>query len=220
VSISDRPSPGVKAVLSPGAMSTSAAGAAALDPRSHAEAATGPSVGQVGMWVFLATDAMGFAGLLMAYAILRVHADQWPDPQERLAVLQAAVMTGLLVTSSFTMTMTVRAARAGRAGARALWHATTVVLGVAFLGGQALEYLHLASGPHGMGLATDTFAGTFYAVTGYHGLHVLVGLAILVGLFVAPRVRVRSLEVASIFWHFVDLAWIPIFAFVYLLPVS
>jgi heme/copper-type cytochrome/quinol oxidase subunit 3 len=202
-------------------MSTSAASAAnavALEPHPHAGAE--PSAGKVGMWIFLATDAMGFAGLLMAYAILRVHADQWPDAQERLAVLQGAVMTGLLVTSSFTMTMTVRAARAGRAGARALWHAATLVLGVGFLGGQALEYAHLASGPHGMGLATDAFAGTFYAVTGYHGLHVLVGVGVLVGLFVAPRVRVRSLEVASIFWHFVDLAWIPIFAFVYLLPAS
>ncbi|HVU52058.1 MAG TPA: heme-copper oxidase subunit III [Polyangia bacterium] len=198
-------------------MSTSEAGAAALEPHPRPEAGAGPSVGQIGMWVFLATDAMGFAGLLIAYAVLRVHADQWPDPQERLAVLQAAAMTGLLVTSSFTMTMTVRAARAGRAGGRALWHAATLVLGAAFLGGQALEYARLA---RGMGLATDTFASTFYAVTGYHGLHVLVGLAILAGLFVAPRVRVRSLEVASIFWHFVDLAWIPIFAFVYLLPVS
>jgi heme/copper-type cytochrome/quinol oxidase subunit 3 len=199
-------------------MSTSAAGAAALEP--HGEASAEPTVGKIGMWVFLATDAMGFAGLLIAYAVLRVHADQWPDPQERLAVLQAAVMTGLLVTSSFTLSMAVRAARAGRAGARALWHAATIVLGVGFLGGQALEYAHLARGPHGMGLAADTFAGTFYAVTGYHGLHVVVGLVILVGLFVAPRVRVRSLEVASIFWHFVDLAWIPIFSFVYLLPTS
>src|SRR5215467_9173855 len=133
-------------------MSTSAAGAAALEPQPHSDASAGPSVGTVGIWVFLATDAMGFAGLLMAYAILRVHADQWPDAQERLAVLQAAVMTGLLVTSSFTMTMTVRAARAGRASARALWHAATVVLGAAFLAGQALEYAHLARGPHGMGL--------------------------------------------------------------------
>jgi heme/copper-type cytochrome/quinol oxidase subunit 3 len=172
------------------------------------------------MWIFLATDAMGFGGLLMAYALLRVHADQWPDPQERLAVLQAAVMTGLLVTSSFTMTMAVRAARAGRGGARALWHAATIILGAAFLAGQALEYLHLADGPHGIGLSADTFASTFYAITGYHGLHVIAGLAILLGLLLAPRPRTRSLEVAAIFWHFVDLAWIPIFSFIYLLPTS
>jgi cytochrome c oxidase subunit 3 len=172
------------------------------------------------MWMFLATDAMGFAALLIAYAVLRVRADQWPDAQERLAILQAAAMTGMLVTSSFTMTMAVRAARAGRAGARTAWLAATIGLGAAFLGGQAVEYNQLARGPHAMRLTTDLFAGTFYAVTGYHGLHVLVGLLILVGLLVAPRVRARHLEVAAIFWHFVDLAWIPIFTFVYLLPTS
>ena len=197
-------------------MSTPGA-SATLDPAVAAEPASG---GKIGMWIFLATDAMGFAGLLMAYAILRVRADQWPDTQERLAVPQAALMTALLVTSSFTMTMAVRAARAGRAGARTAWHVATIALGGAFLGGQALEYGHLARGPHAMGLGADIFASTFYAVTGYHGLHVLVGLVILLGLLLAPRAGARSLEVASIFWHFVDLAWIPIFSFVYLLPTS
>jgi heme/copper-type cytochrome/quinol oxidase subunit 3 len=201
-------------------MSTPGASAGAIALEPHEGRAAGESKGKVGMWIFLATDAMGFAGLLMAYAILRVHADQWPDPQERLAVLQAAVMTALLVTSSFTLTLAVRAARAGRARARLAWHVATIALGAAFLGGQILEYAHLAGGAHPMGLRADTFAGTFYAVTGYHGLHVLTGLAILVGLLVAPRARASSLEVAAIFWHFVDLAWIPIFSFVYLLPVS
>ena len=192
----------------------SAAGAVGL------ERADAPSTGRVGMWVFLATDTMGFAGLLIAYAVLRVRADQWPDPQEHLAVTQAAIMTGLLVTSSFTMTLAVRAARAGRAGARAAWHAATIVLGTAFLAGQVLEYAHLAGGPQPMRLGPDLFAGTFYAVTGYHGLHVVAGLVILIGLLIAPRARPGSLEVAAIFWHFVDLAWIPIFSFVYLLPTS
>jgi heme/copper-type cytochrome/quinol oxidase subunit 3 len=206
----------------------SAAGAVALEPRGGHAAGAGaggadaaePGAGKIGMWVFLATDAMGFAGLLMAYAILRVHADQWPDPQERLAVPQAALMTALLMTSSFTMTMAVRAAQAGRAGARRAWHAATLGLGAAFLVGQVFEYAHLASGPHAMGLAGDNFAATFYAVTGYHGLHVLVGLLILAGLLARPRGGARSLEVAAIFWHFVDLAWIPIFSFIYLLPTS
>jgi cytochrome c oxidase subunit III len=170
--------------------------------------------------MFLATDAMGFAALLIAYGMLRVHADQWPDAQERLDVLQAAVMTGALVTSSFTMTLAVRAARAGREGARAAWLTLTVLLGAAFLAGQLSEYRHLTTGPHPMSPATDVFAGTFYAVTGYHGLHVLAGVVILAGLLIAGRGRARALEVASIFWHFVDLAWIPIFSFVYLLPLT
>jgi cytochrome c oxidase subunit 3 len=203
-------------MTTPGA---SVASPAALEPLGEVAVERAPA-GKIGMWLFLATDAMGFAGLLIAYAVLRVHADQWPDAQERLNVIQAAVMTAMLVSSSFTMTMAVRAARAGRTGARAAWHAATIVLGVAFLGGQVVEYGHLASGPRPMGLGTDVFAGTFYAVTGYHGLHVLLGVSILLGLLLAPRARARSLEVAAIFWHFVDFAWIPIFSFVYLLPTS
>jgi heme/copper-type cytochrome/quinol oxidase subunit 3 len=179
-----------------------------------------PSVGKVGMWTFLATDAMGFGSLLMAYAILRVHADQWPDAQERLAVMAAALMTAALVTSSFTVTLALRAARAGRDGARLTWLAVTIVLGLAFLGGQALEYQHLVAGPHRMGLGADVFASTFYAVTGYHGLHVLAGVIMLVAMLMARGPRLRTLEVVAIFWHFVDLAWIPIFSFVYLLPVT
>ncbi|HEV3033074.1 MAG TPA: heme-copper oxidase subunit III [Polyangia bacterium] len=197
----------------------SVAGALALEPEAGG-GVEGASAGKIGMWMFLATDAMGFAGLLTAYAVLRVHADQWPDPQERLAIAQAAVMTAMLVTSSFTMTMAVRAARAHRATARAVWHTATILLGAGFLGGQVVEYGHLAAGATPMRLGTDLFASTFYAVTGYHGLHVLVGVLILLGLLLAPRARARSLEVAAIFWHFVDLAWIPIFSFVYLLPVS
>ena len=66
----------------------------------------------------------------------------------------------------------------------------------------------------------DVFTSTFYAVTGYHGLHVLAGVIFLVALLLASRPRPRTLEVAAIFWHFVDLAWIPIFSFIYLLPVT
>jgi cytochrome c oxidase subunit III len=178
------------------------------------------SVGKIGMWVFLATDAMGFAALLVAYAVLRVHADDWPDAHERLDVVQAALMTAALVTSSFTVTLAARAARAGREMARLGWLATTIALGAAFLGGQVAEYGHLLEGPRPMGLGTDTFGATFYALTGYHGLHVFAGLVILMAMLIASRSRARALEVAAIFWHFVDLAWIPIFSFVYLLPVT
>ncbi len=190
---------------------------------SASESVSGPSIeatsaGKIGMWTFLATDAMGFAGLLIATAVLRVHSDDWPDAHERLDLLQAALMTAALVTSSFTMTLAARAARAGRDTARTAWLIATLALGGAFLGGQAAEYRHLVEGASPMGLRADTFAGTFYVITGYHGLHVVVGLLVLVTLLVAGRGRARAIEVAAIFWHFVDLAWIPIFSFVYLMP--
>jgi heme/copper-type cytochrome/quinol oxidase subunit 3 len=194
---------------------------ATLETAGGREARDGdPSVGKVGMWMFLATDAMGFAGLLMAYAILRVRAFDWPDPAERLIVSQAALMTGALVTSSFTMTLAVRAGRARKETARLVWLAATIVLGLVFLAGQVTEYQHLIAGPHPMGLSKDLFSGTFYAITGYHGLHVVAGLMILIGMLLAGGGRGRSLEVAAIFWHFVDLAWIPIFSLLYLFPVT
>jgi heme/copper-type cytochrome/quinol oxidase subunit 3 len=130
----------------------------------------------------------------------------------------AAVMTAALVTSSFTMTLAARAARDGRDPTG--WLGATLALGGAFLAIQGLEYHHLLTGPRVMGLSTDTFSGTFYAITGYHGLHVLAGLALVAWLFVAGRSRARAVEVVAIFWHFVDLAWIPIFSLLYLLPVT
>jgi heme/copper-type cytochrome/quinol oxidase subunit 3 len=176
--------------------------------------------GKVGMWWFLVTDAMGFGALLIAYAVLRVRADVWPDPHQRLAITQTAAMTAALVTSSLTMTLAVLAARAGRGGARVAWLVATLALGGAFLGGQALEYRRLLAGPHHMGLTADTFASTFYAVTGFHGAHVAAGVLVLAALLVARVSSPGKLEVAALFWHFVDLAWIPIFSFVYLLPVT
>jgi heme/copper-type cytochrome/quinol oxidase subunit 3 len=189
-------------------------------PRADDRPMAGPSVGKVGMWMFIATDAMGFGALLLAYGVLRVHANQWPDPQERLAVTQAALMTAALVTSSCTLTLALYAARARREGARLAWLAVTIILGLIFLAGQVVEYQHLVAGPHPMGLTTDLFAGTFYTVTGYHGVHVVVGLGILIGVLLSSRPHPRTLEVAAIFWHFVDLAWIPIFSLLYLLPVT
>jgi heme/copper-type cytochrome/quinol oxidase subunit 3 len=199
----------------PAAVSDSAGSVAAADEDgAHA------TPGKVGMWWFLVTDAMGFGALLIAYAVLRVRADSWPDPHQRLAVDQTAAMTVALLTSSLTMTLAVAAARAGRGRARALWLGVTLLLGGAFLAGQALEYHRLLTGPHHMGLTSDAFASTFYAITGYHGAHVAAGVLMLVALLAARVSAARTLEVAALFWHFVDLAWIPIFSFVYLLPVT
>src|SRR5437016_1974648 len=113
-------------------------GAGATEPRDAAD----PGPGKVGMWIFLATDAMGFAGMWIAYAVLRVRADSWPDPSERLAVPLAAAMTLLLLTSSLAVLLALAAARVGRAAAARAWLGTAALGGVAFLAGQALEYRH------------------------------------------------------------------------------
>src|SRR5215468_7635810 len=91
-----------------------------------ADARGGGSVGTAGMWTFLATDAMGLGGLFIAYGILRVRADAWPDPRSRLALAPAAAMTFALLASSLTMTLATRAASAS---ARRAWLDTTLALG-------------------------------------------------------------------------------------------
>ena len=171
-------------------------------------------VGTAGIWTFLATDAMGFDGLFIAYAMLRVRAETWPDPRARLVLAPVAAMTFALLTSSLTLTLAVRA---GRGRARAGWLLATLALGLAFLVGELLEYRHLWTAVAPTRLGTDLFASTFYALTGYHGLHVLAGVVCLS--FVSlGRAGQRTLEVVALYWHFVDLAWMPIFTFLYLLP--
>jgi heme/copper-type cytochrome/quinol oxidase subunit 3 len=173
-----------------------------------------PRVGVAGMWTFLATDAMGFAGLFVAYGVLRVRADSWPDPRAHLGLGLAAAMTFALLASAFTMT---QAARAATARVRLGWLLATAALGLAFLGAEIVEYRRLWSDAEPVRVASGLYGGTFYALTGYHGLHVAAGVVSL--LAVALRgARARSVEVVALYWHFVDLAWMPIFTFLYLMP--
>jgi heme/copper-type cytochrome/quinol oxidase subunit 3 len=174
----------------------------------------GVGVGATGMWTFLATDAVGFAGLLIAYGILRVRADVWPDPRSRLALAPAAAVTFALLLSSLTMTL---ATRAPSVRARRGWLLATLALGVAFLAGAAIEYAHLLSAASPMGLTSDLFASTFYVVTGFHALHVLAGL-IGVGFMLRAKYGAQAIETMGLYWHFVDAAWMPIFSFIYLWP--
>jgi heme/copper-type cytochrome/quinol oxidase subunit 3 len=166
------------------------------------------------MWTFLATDAMGFAGLFVAYGVLRVRADAWPDPRAHLGLGLAAAMTFGLLASAFTMT---RATRATAARARLGWLAATIALGVAFLVGEIVEYRRLWAAAEPVRIRSGLYGGTFYALTGYHGLHVAAGV---IGLLaVALRgARPRTVEVVALYWQFVDLAWMPIFTFLYLMP--
>ncbi len=169
--------------------------------------------GAVGMWIFLATDAMGFGGLFIAYGFLRARAATWPDPRAHLGVVGAAAMTFALLASAFTVG---EAARALTARARTAWLAVTLLLGAAFLGGAVAEYVRLwtAATPVRLG---ELYGATFYVLTGYHGLHVAAGLVWLVAALWGRSPR-RSVEVGALYWQFVDLAWTPIFTFLYLVP--
>jgi heme/copper-type cytochrome/quinol oxidase subunit 3 len=166
------------------------------------------------MWTFLATDVMGFGGLFIAYAVLRVRAESWPDPRERLALAPAAAMTFVLLASSLTMTLATRAVDRKR---RVLWLGATLALGVAFLAAGVVEYAHLAGGASPRGFSSGLYASMFYALTGYHALHVVAGV-IGVAFMCRAKVKQQALETMALYWHFVDIAWMPIFSFIYLVP--
>ncbi len=182
---------------------------------------------KLGMWVFLGTDAMSFSGLLIAYGVLRVTRP-WPDPVEALGGVElSGLMTFLLICSSVSMVMTIDACKRLQRKQMLNWLAATIGGGVIFLSLQVYEYGHLMN-DMGMTLANfahgdNLFSSTFFIITGFHGLHVLTGTLYLIYMYVlAYRGRFDNgdydqLEVAGLFWHFVDLVWILVFTFIYLL---
>src|SRR5207237_1490879 len=177
------------------------------------------------MWIFLISDAFSFGGLLIAEAILYAGHHPWRQQGEpKLGIAFTALLTFVLVSTSLTNVLGWAAAAAGRRRQAALLLGLTAFGGVAFLLGQYQEWF----GIWGHGLVHEGLvfgqsprASTFYVITGYHGLHVLIGvgyiLAILVG-YLRGRVTERQIELLGLYWCFVDFVWVFIFSFVYLLP--
>ncbi len=185
------------------------------------------SPGKIGMWLFLVTDAMSFSGFLIAYAVLRAT-KSWPNPSVALGgVGLSGFMTFLLICSSVSMVLTIDACKRKNRQGMLNWLLFTIVGGASFLGIQMYEYSHLI-GHMGMSFnsythGTSLFASTFFSITGFHGLHVLSGVIYLIVMYtMAYRGDFDDgdynlLEIAGLFWHFVDLVWILVFTFVYLL---
>ncbi|MBM3819702.1 MAG: heme-copper oxidase subunit III [Acidimicrobiia bacterium] len=184
---------------------------------------TGLTNPKLGMWLFLASEVMLFGSFFSSYALLRVGAASWPDQSAVLSVPLAALNTAVLLASSVTIALAWRAARQGdRAAYRGLM-AATIALGIVFLGVKGSEYADKLS--QGLAPSTDVFLGLYYTMTGLHALHIAAGLAVnayLIGpgarMWQAQHARFANrVELAALYWHFVDVIWICIFAVFYLL---
>lgn len=187
------------------------------------------SAGKLGMWIFLLSDAFSFAGLLLAYGILRGGSKVWHDPalkEPTLGINFTAALTFLLICSSVTMVLAHAAAVEGKRKEMIRYLALTALGGVLFLCGQYQEYFGIWS--HGLtheGLVfgRSHYATTFYVITSFHGLHVLTGTLYIVAILVRAIMgkydngNADHVEILGLFWHFVDLVWILVFTFVYLL---
>jgi cytochrome c oxidase subunit III len=195
------------------------------------------SQGKLGMWIFLLSDAFSFGGLLLAYGILRGSSTVWrctealaaqgvcgPAPEPHLGINFTAVLTFLLICSSVTMVLAHAAAVEGNRRQLCTFLALSGLGGMLFLTGQYQEYWGIV-GPgllkEGLLFGHSLYASTFYIITSFHGLHVLSGVIYIWITFFRSALGKTDhddIEILGLFWHFVDLVWILVFTFVYLIP--
>jgi cytochrome c oxidase subunit III len=183
-----------------------------------AKASRRPELLTVGTVVWLASELMFFSGLFAAYFTLRAQSAQWPPPGVNLDTVAATLATVLLVASSGTMQMGVRAVARGDRVAFLRWLGATVTLGTVFVLSQARDWSKLH-----FGVASHAYGSAFYLMTGFHGLHVIGGL--LAMLVVGGRATSRrfgavdlpAVEMLSYYWHFVDVVWIGLWATIFFL---
>ncbi len=192
--------------------------------------------GKLMMWIFLLSDTFIFSVFLTGYMTVRLSAtDSWPNTSEVFALeiggthmplVLIAIMTFILITSSGTMAMAVNYAYRGDRRTTAILMAVTALLGASFVGMQAFEWTKLiveeGVRPWSNPMGAAQFGSTFFMITGFHGLHVTAGVIYLsivarkVGRGDYEKKGYAIVEIAGLYWHFVDLVWVFIFAFFYL----
>ncbi|MBM3676652.1 MAG: heme-copper oxidase subunit III, partial [Actinobacteria bacterium] len=176
----------------------------------------------LGMLLFIASEAMLFGSFFAAYFFVRVVNEDapatWPPEPYHFPVFVALINTLILVTSSFTIHWATQSIRRGHRRGLQAGLVATILLGLAFLLTQAIEYAHI-----GFNTGDGAFASAFFGLTGLHGAHVFFGLAILVVAAVrafrghfSPE-HYHGVEIPAIYWHFVDIMWIVVYVTVYLI---
>jgi heme/copper-type cytochrome/quinol oxidase subunit 3 len=184
---------------------------------------TGLNNAKLGVWLFLASEVMLFGALFSSLILLRVSAPEWPHGYEVLSVPLATLNTVVLISSSVTMVMAWASLMVKDVGKYRLYMGLTILAAFIFMIVKSFEYyehLHIGEGP-----AHSTFFATYYTMTGLHGLHVVGGIVVN-AYFWGPGLRMwnseperftNRIEIAGLYWHFVDLVWIFLFPIIYLL---
>lgn len=172
------------------------------------------------MWVFLASDCMMFGAMIGSYLVYKGRSLVGPYPLDLFDIPMTTVISFVLLMSSFLMVLALNSIRQNDMSRYRLWMVGVILFGGIFLGFQVYEFSHFME----MGLyqKTNLFGSSFYMLTGTHGIHVAIGVLWLIGLLIASYLRPTSardavyVEVAGLYWHFVDIVWIVIFTVVYL----
>jgi len=175
---------------------------------------------KLGTWLFLSSELLIFCALIGTFLVTKHYAAEWVKTSLS-ALLLVSFNTFALLASSLTVVLSIDAAQKNQQGKLAMYLIITIILGIVFLGGQAVEYTNLIV--HEGHSLEDPFGTAFFTLTGLHGAHVAVG--VIWALFVLLRARAgafgpknyTTIEMFGLYWHFVDLVWILIFTIVYLI---
>jgi heme/copper-type cytochrome/quinol oxidase subunit 3 len=179
---------------------------------------------KLAMWLFLSSECLLFGALITTYVLYRGASTEGPYPAEVFDLAYTSVSSFVLLASSLTMVLALSAAQKRDFTRMRLWLMTTAMLGLTFVGGQVYEFTVFYD--EGLSLTQNLFGTTFFVLTGFHGVHVTVGILMLLslaGLSFADRLPedpAFPVEMVGLYWHFVDIVWIIIFTVVYLIPTG
>jgi len=183
---------------------------------------TGLSNNKLAMWLFLGSECLLFGGLISTYMLYRGRHEGGPGPSQIFDVPLTSVSSFILLMSSLTMVLAVNSAKRKDDRNTNLWLTVTALLGSLFVGGQVYEFTSFYH--EGLGFTSSLFGSSFYTLTGFHGVHVTLGVIMLlslVGIINRDRItgdKAEVVEMIGLYWHFVDVVWVVIFTLVYLIP--
>ena len=195
------------------------------DHADHPPPSTGLDSRKMLMWLFLTSDCMFFGTLIATYMTYRnrsIELQTPPYPNQIFDIPYTSVSAFVLLMSSLTMVLALSAIQRGDHRGLRIWISATALLGAIFVGGQFFEFTTFAH--EGLTLSSNIFGSSFYVLTGFHGAHVTIGVLWLLSLLVVslrgglPAEKAMDVEIAGLYWHFVDIVWIVIFTLVYLVP--
>jgi cytochrome c oxidase subunit 3/cytochrome o ubiquinol oxidase subunit 3 len=197
--------------------------AAVVHHEDH-QTATGLPSTKLAIWLFLSSECLLFGALITAYVLYRGASQQPPFPGDVFDIAYTSVSSFVLLASSLTMVLAHSSAERRDLPRMRVWLLATAFLGLTFVGGQVYEFTTFYN--EGLHIDTNLFGTTFFVLTGFHGVHVTVGILMLlslVGMSAAERLpddAAFPVEMVGLYWHFVDIVWIVIFTVVYLIPTA
>ena len=191
------------------------------EAHAHPATSTGIDNRKLAIWTFIGSECLFFASLISTYLVYKGKSLVGPFPKDIFEIPLVTFGTALLLFSSLFVVLSLNAAEQGNRKKTILWLALTIICGLFFIGMQVYEFSHFVH--KGLTMQGNLFGASFYTLTGFHGTHVTIGVVWLLTVFIEllrgklPPAKALNLEIAALYWHFVDVVWIVIFPVVYLM---